>query len=156
MRWVVAIALCLSPLLSRAQTPAPQHRVHDSATVTRLYDFIRDWWRTDYRYGGTSKNGIDCSAFTRALYSRVYSKPLPRTASQQHAATSRVRRDSLMPGDLVFFRHKPKGRTSGWHVGVYITGGFFVHSGSGVGVFINNIEEPRYRKIYYGAGRVSK
>ena len=126
---------------------------NDSATVTKLYDFIQEWWRTDYHYGGTNKKGIDCSAFTRQLYKKVYTKDIPRTAQQQHSFTKRVSKINLKAGDLVFFRYKPTKRISGWHVGVYITGGFFVHSGSDRGVFVNNLDEPKYKSIYYSAGR---
>lgn len=146
MRFIFLIFsfFCITEL-SHAQT--------DSTTVTKLYDFIQEWWRTDYQYGGTNKRGIDCSAFTRTLYLNVYSKDLPRTAQQQYSITKRINKEDLKAGDLVFFRYKATKRISGWHVGVYITSGFFVHSGSDRGVFVNNLEEPKYQKIYYSAGR---
>lgn len=142
---VILISFFFSTQVGHAQT--------DSATVTKLYDFIQEWWRTDYQYGGTNKEGIDCSAFTRTLYSKVYTKDLPRTAQQQYSITKRIKKEDLQAGDLVFFRYKATKKISGWHVGVYITSGFFVHSGSDRGVFINNLEEPKYQKIYYSAGR---
>jgi hypothetical protein len=43
----------------------------ESFTNTSLYNFIDDWWATRYRYGGTNKKGIDCSAFTSNLLSSV-------------------------------------------------------------------------------------
>ena len=48
-----------------------------------LFDFVYEWWGTKYRYGGTSKKGIDCSAFTSKLFDNVYDVNLPRTASEQ-------------------------------------------------------------------------
>ena len=147
---ILTALLSLLPVLCRPQ-PAPVP--HDSATVARMYDFIQDWWRTKYRYGGTGRRGIDCSAFTRVMYDSVYGKSLPRTASLQYSSTRRVSKSELMPGDLVFFRYRPRGGTSGWHVGVYITAGFFVHSSVATGVFVNNLAEPKYVRIYYSAGR---
>src|SRR5665647_1960226 len=37
------------------------NREVESFTNTSLYNFIDEWWATRYRYGGTNKNGIDCS-----------------------------------------------------------------------------------------------
>lgn len=138
---ILGVILCLcKPILAQ-----------DSAEVAKLHSFITEWWRTPYRYGGVSTKGIDCSAFTKRLYRDVYNNSLPRTASEQYRATKRISKSQLQAGDLVFFRTATK---SGWHVGVYITAGFFVHSGNARGVFINNLEEPRYKSTYYGAGRV--
>ena len=36
----------------------------ETLTNTTLYSFIDDWYGTHYRMGGTTKKGIDCSAFT--------------------------------------------------------------------------------------------
>lgn len=121
--------------------------------IDLLYNFISDWWRSPYRYGGTSSRGIDCSAFTMKLFRQVYNVPLPRTASEQYRVAKKIQKTQLKDGDLVFFRTRIK---SGWHVGVYITDGFFVHSSSKRGVFVSNLKDPQYTRIYYGAGRILK
>lgn len=116
-----------------------------------LFDFITEWWRTPYRYGGSTKRGVDCSAFTGKLAKEVYDVNLPRTASEQYKKTFRVKKSELKDGDLVFFRNNIK---SGWHVGVYLSDGWFVHSKSRTGVTFSNINEGYYRKVFYGAGRI--
>jgi lipoprotein Spr len=126
-----------------------------------LFDFVFEWWKTPYRYGGTTKKGIDCSAFTGKLAQEVYNTPLPRTASQQYKVSKRVPKEELKDGDLVFFktrqrrytRNRKVYYTSGWHVGVYLTEGWFIHSSSKNGVKLSNLSEPYYSKIYYGSGR---
>ena len=116
-----------------------------------LYDFIHTWWKTPYRYGGETKKGIDCSAFAGKLFRNVYHVELPRTASEQYVYSKRIKKSELKDGDLLFFRTHVK---SGWHVGVYLTDGWFIHSTSKKGVTISNLSE--YNRIYYAAGRVLK
>jgi lipoprotein Spr len=118
-----------------------------------LFDFVTEWWKTPYRYGGTTKRGIDCSAFTNKLADKVYDINLPRTAREQYLSTQRINKTELKDGDLVFFRTRYK---SGWHVGVYLTDGWFIHSKSRVGVTFDNLNSPIYSRIYYGAGRIKK
>lgn len=119
-----------------------------------LYVFVYEWWNTPYRYGGTGKNGIDCSAFILRLFKDVYQYELPRTASQQFKISKKVKKEELKDGDLVFFRTRIK---SGWHVGLYLIDGWFIHSSStGKGVTLNNLDEPGYKKIFYSGGRLSK
>jgi lipoprotein Spr len=116
-----------------------------------LYLFVHEWWNTPYRYGGTSKKGIDCSAFILRLFKDVYQYELPRTASQQYKISQKVKKEDLKDGDLVFFRNKVK---SGWHVGLYLIDGWFIHSTSARGVTVSNINEPKYRSIFYSGGRL--
>ncbi len=49
-----------------------------------LFDFLEEWYGTRYRMGGTTKKGIDCSAFTKSLISAVYQLEIPRTAKEQY------------------------------------------------------------------------
>ena len=119
-------------------------------TNTSLIGFIDEWWGTKYRYGGTTKKGIDCSSFTGLLMGSVFGFALPRTAREQYSICSRLSKDDMLEGDLVFFN--TRGGVS--HVGVYLGGGYFVHSSSSAGVTINSLDESYYSKKFIGGGRV--
>jgi murein DD-endopeptidase / murein LD-carboxypeptidase len=115
-----------------------------------LFHFIEDWWAVRYRYGGTTKRGVDCSAYTGHLLLEVYGFTVPRTAREQYRVTQRIGRDELAEGDLVFFN--TRGGVS--HVGVYLGNGHFTHSSSHSGVTISSLDEAYYSKRYIGGGRV--
>jgi lipoprotein Spr len=115
-----------------------------------MYAFVEDWWNARYRYGGTTRKGIDCSAFTGLLLSTVYGLVMPRTAHEQYAFTERIARDLLQEGDLVFFN--TRGGVS--HVGVYLANDHFVHASVSEGVTISSLNDPYYRRKYIGAGRM--
>ena len=119
-------------------------------TNTSLLGFIDEWWGTKYRYGGTTKKGIDCSSFTGLLMGSVFGFTLPRTARQQYAACSKLKKDDMLEGDLVFFN--TRGGVS--HVGIYLGDGFFVHSSSSAGVTINSLNENYYSRKFIGGGRI--
>ncbi len=123
----------------------------ENITNLSLYEFIDDWMGTRYRYGGTTRKGVDCSSLSLQLMAGVYGLFLPRTAREQYAATERVEEDELKEGDLVFFN------TTGGisHVGVYLNKGYFFHAGSSTGVTISHLEDDYFRKRYRGAGRVT-
>lgn len=124
----------------------------ETLTDASLYSFIDDWTGTRYRMGGSTKHGIDCSAFTSTLLMAVYSFAIPRTAREQFSATKRITKDDLTEGDLVFFN------TTGGisHVGLYLSNGYFVHSCSSEGVTINNLDDPYYSHRFLGGGRFGK
>ncbi len=126
------------------------NREVETITDLKLFGFIEDWWGVRYRYGGTSKNGIDCSSYTEKLVLASYGIELPRTAHEQYAYCARVNRMDLQEGDLVFFN--TRGGVS--HVGVYISDGYFTHSSSSKGVTINNLNEAYYSSKFIGGGRV--
>ena len=115
-----------------------------------LYNFIDDWSGTRYRMGGSTKRGIDCSAFTSTLLMAVYSLSAPRTAREQYKATQRISKNDLTEGDLVFFN--TRGGIS--HVGLYLNNGYFVHSCCSEGVTINNLDDSYYSHRFISGGRM--
>jgi hypothetical protein len=115
----------------------------------KLYNFIDGWMDTRYRYGGTNRSGIDCSAFADSLINNVYNINLPRTAHEQYDVCQKLTRDNLLEGDLVFFN--TMGGVS--HVGVYLGNGYFVHS-SIHGVTINNLSDDYYNRKFICGGRI--
>lgn len=117
-----------------------------------LYRFIDEWYGVKYRMGGTSKKGIDCSAFVQTLYQYVFGFNLLRTAGMQFGESKYIKSISdLREGDLVFFRINTS-RIS--HVGVYLKNNFFVHSASSKGVSIANLTSEYWNKYYAGGGRI--
>ncbi|MDQ6756779.1 MAG: NlpC/P60 family protein [Bacteroidota bacterium] len=124
----------------------------ESLTNPLLYNFIDEWFGTHYRMGGTTKRGIDCSAFTGLLLASVYSFAMPRTAREQYNICEHIDKENLMSGDLVFFN--TRGGVS--HVGVYLTDGHFVHSSSSDGVKISSLNDCYYSRKFIGGGRVNQ
>lgn len=118
----------------------------------KVMAFVKDWRNVPYVYGGTTKRGIDCSAFTQRFYKEIFDKKIPRTARSQFRAMNRVDRDSLRTGDLVFFSSRLS--PSGWHVGVYLWQDSFVHAANRTeDIKISTLTEPRYEASFKGARR---
>ena len=116
-----------------------------------LFRFIRDWYRTPYRFGGTQRTGIDCSAFTQRLYKEIYNLSLGRMVSLQRRQVLPVERSKLVQGDLVFFHTTRPGLS---HVGVYLGDDRFIHASSSKGVVIDNLNSGYYAKAFRLGGRV--
>ena len=121
----------------------------------QLINFIESWYGTRYRYGGSDKSGIDCSAFAQTLQSAIYNVKLPRTSSEQYTQSSRVKKDDLRQGDLVFFATMGR-KKSVSHVGIYLCNNKFVHASTSGGVIIDDLTSNYYSSHFVGAGRMRK
>lgn len=122
----------------------------ETLTNTMLYNLIDEWWRTPYRMGGTTKKGIDCSAFVQTLMMGVFAVQLPRTAREQRNYSSWIPVSDLHEGDLVFFN--TRGGVS--HVGVYLHNNKFVHASTSSGVMISDLHDTYWSRKFIGAGRI--
>jgi lipoprotein Spr len=118
-----------------------------------LYRFIDEWYGVKYRMGGTTKKGVDCSAFVQHLYQYVFGYDILRTACLQFKESKKIDKEDLKEGDLVFFRVHTS-RIS--HVGVYLRNNFFVHSASSKGVSIANLSNTYWSRYFAGGGRIVK
>jgi cell wall-associated NlpC family hydrolase len=106
-----------------------------------------------YRRGGNSaETGFDCSGFVRAIYTQTIGHLLPRRAEEQAAATEKIDRSDLKPGDLVFFNTM---RRAFSHVGIYIGDGKFIHAPKpGATVRVENFGGSYWQQRFDGARRV--
>jgi len=126
----------------------------ESVTDTALYSFIDNWMGTPYMYGGSTKDGIDCSSFTSTLLQAIFNLSIPRTAKEQYDACVRVHKNDLREGDLVFFKSQGSRRGVS-HVGVYIGNDYFVHSSTSSGVMISNLDEDYFSTRFVSGGRLN-
>ena len=117
---------------------------------TKMFEFIDDWYGTPYRLGGTTKKGVDCSAFSQFLFATVYGFSIPRTAREQYNLTTRISRTELKEGDLIFFN--TRGGIS--HVGIYLQNNKFVHASTSGGVTISDIFDEYWARKFVGVGRL--
>jgi lipoprotein Spr len=117
----------------------------------QLYDAIEAWMGTPYKYGGTTKEGVDCSAFVGHIYQEVYQRRLHRVANDMQQDATLITKSELREGDIVFFTNS-KGRVS--HVGIYLKDGLFVHSSTSRGVIISRLDDSYWSKHFYKGGRV--
>ena len=115
-----------------------------------LYSTIQGWIGTPYKYGGTTKAGVDCSAFVGHIYKEVYNIQLHRVADDIRKDVTLITRSELREGDVVFFTNS-KGRVS--HVGIYLKDGLFVHSSTSRGVIISRLDDKYWSAHFYKGGR---
>lgn len=116
-----------------------------------LYEAVNSWLGVPYKYGGTDRNGIDCSAFVGTIYRQVYNVNLHRTANDMLKDVKLIAKAQLREGDLVFFTNS-KGKVS--HVGIYLKDGLFAHSSTSNGVSVSRLEDTYWSKHFYKGGRV--
>jgi cell wall-associated NlpC family hydrolase len=119
--------------------------------LIELGRIIQSHLGTPYKGKSRTRDGMDCSSFTAAVFDEFNRTKLPRTAKKQSKTGQKVDRRRLRYGDLVFFK------TSGSsvsHVGIYIGDDEFVHSSTSTGVIISNLKEKYWRKRYAGARRI--
>jgi len=113
---------------------------------------ILDWLGTPYRFGGTSSKAIDCSAFTRTIFSESSEIELPRTAQMQYGVGIKINRKDLKFGDLVFFNTRRYAYAT--HVGIYLGDNLFAHASSRYGVTVSSLESNYYDKRFIGGRRL--
>ncbi len=170
-RALVALCCCVvlgvqaAPNHSRSQDNTPPdlpqnllihlEQVHQTLSdqASALVGTAMGFLGVPYRRGGNNAStGFDCSGFVRAMYEQTVGLVLPRSASQQAAATETINPNELKPGDLVFYNTM---RRAFSHVGIYIGDGKFVHSPRvGGEVRVDNMDQAYWKRRFNGARRV--
>lgn len=128
------------------------HKMRTNRPVGLLGDkalagVYNEWVGTRYQMGGTTKRGIDCSAFTQTAFWKAYGIELPRSTAEQRYLGRQINKNELKKGDLVFFRRNS-------HVGVYIGNNQFMHASTSQGVTISSLDEDYWARTYTQSRRI--
>ena len=106
-----------------------------------------------YKYGGIAPDsGFDCSGFVRYVFQQAANLTLPHGARAISQVGTKVSKDELQPGDLVFF-NTLKSVTS--HVGIYVGNHRFIHSPSAGGtISVTDMNDAYWAKRFTGARHI--
>lgn len=119
-----------------------------------LVDRALTYVGTPYKWGSTGPKSFDCSGFVQYLYKQDSIK-LNRTSRHQYYNGVHVDRDSLQPGDVIFFARNSSPKSI-YHVGIIVDSdsieSTFIHSSRG-GVKVSKLA-GYYEKRYYTARRI--
>jgi len=106
-----------------------------------------------YVWGAVGPNTFDCSGFTSYVY-RKQGISIPRTAFEHFRSGSKVDKNELKSGDLVFFDTAKKMTGKVNHVGMYIGNNQFIHASSAKHkVVIGILASGFYNNRFMGARR---
>ncbi len=132
-------------------------RKSKQAQLETLITTARSYTGTPYKWGGTTRAGMDCSGLLVNSFSAI-DFDLPRTSEAQSKSGKRVPKDEIKPGDLLFFATGKKKRKIN-HVGLVTEVRSrqnikFIHASTSLGVVESNLQAEYYAKRFRQARRV--
>lgn len=120
-----------------------------------LVDTAKENLGAPYKFGGTTKNGFDCSGLVFTAYKKE-GIILPRTSIEMSNYGKRINKENARKADLIFF--KTGGSSKINHVGLIVDSNHddikFIHSSTKKGVIISSLNEEYYKKAYSHINRV--
>lgn len=158
MRLVLLFSLAISLLSCGSQRaiktssnklPAKQNK---SVLVSKAKEFIG----TPYVWGGSSKQGMDCSGLIYQSFKAIHLE-VPRTTEGLMQKGRKISRSKLKTGDLVFFKTL-KSKAKATHVGMITQNKknetLFIHAGTSTGVTISKLQDGYWKKHFVFARRL--
>ncbi|WP_047550909.1 C40 family peptidase [Psychroserpens sp. Hel_I_66] len=125
-------------------------------TVVNIIDYAKTFEGTRYKYGGTTKKGMDCSGLVVTAFEKE-DISLPRTTGDLSKRGDWIDVKEVKEGDLLFFATKKNSRHVN-HVGIVTATRpghvEFIHSTTSRGVIVSNLAEKYWFLAYVQARRV--
>lgn len=136
---------------TRKRNPVETLSVADNIINTAL-----TYAGTRYKYGGTTKRGMDCSGLLYVAFGE-HDVQLPRVSYHMAEEGKRVRINRVAKGDLLFFKTKRRGKRIN-HVGMVVTVDDdeikFIHASSSRGVIVSSLRDGYWNAAFVKATRV--
>ncbi len=124
-----------------------------ASKVDRIVANAMQYKGVRYRFGGTTKRGMDCSGVVYVAYGSQ-NVLLPRVSRDMAKRGRKISLRKVKKGDLVFFRTS-KSRRGINHVGLVVSHKKgvirFIHSTSSRGVIVSSLSEKYWKKAFVKA-----
>lgn len=122
---------------------------------TEIIDYAKSFQGTRYKFGGTTKSGMDCSGLVCSAFEQQDIQ-LPRISRDMATKGFQITLKDVEPGDLIFFKTNNQ-RTIN-HVGLVVDSDDgdirFIHSTTQRGVIISSMDESYWKRSFVQARRV--
>jgi len=148
--WLILITIIWVVTVQKEKNFLKKHAIQKNIASPLQVVFARKNLGKPYIYGKTGPNGFDCSGFVYSMYKQS-GVNLPRTSlSQSKVKGSKISRNFLQIGDVLFFDTSNKGEVN--HSGIYLGEGKFIHASSGKenAVTISNLDGWYKDKFKWG------
>lgn len=120
----------------------------------KVVENAKEYEGVRYKYGGTSKKGMDCSGLVFRSFQEE-NIALPRTTGTMAKDGDWIDLKKVQTGDLVFFATKKNSRNVN-HVGLVVDTNpvKFIHASTSRGVMISSLKESYWYRAFVQARRV--
>lgn len=143
------------PKVSRSttnSTASQPQSVEGQTLADKIVAYSKTLLGVPYVWAGYSTKGLDCSGFTKYVFSK-FGITVPRSSYAYSGIGTKVSRSELQKGDILLWDIDRNGTIG--HVGIYIGNGMFIHASSSKGKVVTRALAT-YGEKYLGARRVIK
>ena len=130
--------------------------VSNKSKADYIIDYAKQFEGTRYKWGGTTKSGIDCSGLVYKSF-KSYDILIPRISRDMAKKGNKIQLKEVLRGDLLFFKTGNR-RNSINHVGLIVAirdnDIKFIHATSGNGVIISGLNETYWLNAFHEARRI--
>lgn len=145
-----------SKTVTASKTKTPDATLNYSVAATKVVENAKQFDGVRYKYGGTTKKGMDCSGLVFTSFKQE-NISIPRTTSDLAKTGNWIDLKEVQKGDLLFFATKKNSRTIN-HVGIVTESRIgnveFIHASTSNGVMISNLAERYWYFAFVQARRV--
>lgn len=124
--------------------------------VDDIIDYAKQFEGVRYKWGGTTKSGMDCSGLIYESF-KSYDIMLPRISRDMAKKGNKIALKKVNQGDLLFFKTGNR-RNSINHVGLIVAirnnDIEFIHATTSKGVIVSHLNETYWLKAFHEARRI--
>lgn len=145
-----------SKTVETTKTDDSSSTINYSTAIKNVVDNAKQFDGVRYKYGGTTKKGMDCSGLVYTSFKQE-NIALPRTTTDLSKTGDWIDIKQVQKGDLLFFATKKNSRTIN-HVGIVTESRVgnveFIHASTSKGVMVSNLAERYWYFAFVQARRV--